>query len=151
MSESILRNITAEKMPINQNENISPQEAGIPQRICTNAAAKRVPLKLSIPGATYQFPEPHQPNTAPVHSMTTPFNGNKLNHTPEFITASPLSGGGRFGTLSQRMGEFDQLDDGFMLGSSLISGFDSNGSLQISSMTASPGKLSLLKLASIAN
>ncbi|XP_055631025.1 NAD(+) hydrolase sarm1 isoform X2 [Toxorhynchites rutilus septentrionalis] len=140
MSECDLRNITPEKMSIKQNENISPQEVGIPQRTSMNAAVKRVPLKLSIPGAKYQFPESHQPNTAPVH----PFIGSKLNQTPEFITGSPLSAGSRFGTLSQRMGEFDQLEDGFMLGSSLISGFDSNGSLQIGSMTASPEHSPLL-------
>lgn len=141
MADSNSRRNTATigKMPLNHNENISPLGSGIPQRNSTSAPAKRMPLKLSIPSAKYQFADTREPSTAPVHSMSKPFNGTKFNHTPEFVTGSPLSNGSRFGTLSQRLGEFDEMDDGFMLASPLISGFDSNGSLQINSLTASPG------------
>lgn len=151
MTDSNSRRInpaTTGKMALNHNENISPLGSGSPQRNSLSASpgTKRMPLKLSIPSAKYQFTEPMRdhPSTAPVHSMSRPFGGTKFNHTPEFVAGSPLSAashGSRFGTLSHpRLGEFDEMDDGFMLASPLISGFDSNGSLQINSVTASPGK-----------
>lgn len=135
------------KMSANQNENISPLLSGIPQR--ASGMAKRMPLRLSIPagGKTYKLVEPNQPSTAPVNSMSKPFGGSKFNHTPEFVVtgSSPLANGvGRFGPLASqhsRLGDFEELDDGFMLGSPLITGFDSNGSLQMGSLTASPGKI----------
>ncbi|XP_039434230.1 NAD(+) hydrolase sarm1 isoform X2 [Culex pipiens pallens] len=131
-------------MSANQNENISPLLSGIPQR--ATGMAKRMPLRLSIPagGKTYKLVEPNQPSTAPVNSMSKPFGGSKFNHTPEFVVtgSSPLANGvGRFGPLASqhsRLGDFEEMDDGFMLGSPLITGFDSNGSLQMGSLTASP-------------
>ncbi|XP_055604229.1 uncharacterized protein DDB_G0271670-like [Uranotaenia lowii] len=150
-------------MSINrENDNISPGGPMVSQHPSRSAAthaingghppmAKRPPLKLSIPTAKHQFPVDtfSQPSTAPVHSMSKPFginNGVKFNRTPEFggPGTSPLANSGngmRFGSLSKRLGEFEEIEDGFVtLGGSplMASGFDSNGSLQIGSLTASP-------------
>ncbi|XP_058465890.1 NAD(+) hydrolase sarm1 isoform X3 [Malaya genurostris] len=135
MSNSIRRSSMIGNM--STNENVSP--LGSENRF--NVSVKRTPLKLSIPSSRLQFTDTCQPNTAPVHSTTTPFSGSNFDHTPEFIVSSPsLSNGNRLGALSQTIGKLSEHDDGVMR----IPGFDSNGSLHINSLTTSPEHSPLL-------